>query len=147
MITAEKSFKSSDPKVYGAGDIIKPGLITDAIGMGRLAAMEIQAALNGKTFVYPEEHLVPRRRINTAYFGDEKTEIERCMSCGTCIFCDVCVERCPQEAITRDGEVFTIDTVKCTGCYTCVNVCPRGAIQEEMLAKSLEAASIEDADE
>jgi len=131
MVTADKSFKSSDPKVYGAGDIMKPGLIADAIGMGRLAAMEIHASLNGEKFVYPEKHLVPRRRINTVYFGGEKTETERCMSCGTCIFCDICVEKCPQEAITRNGEIFTIDSVKCTGCYTCVNVCPRGAIQED----------------
>jgi len=87
--------------------------------------------VQGKKFVYPEKHLVPRRRINTVYFGGEKTEAERCMSCGTCIFCDICVEKCPQEAITRNGEIFTIDSVKCTGCYTCVNVCPRGAIQED----------------
>ncbi|MCD6152567.1 MAG: 4Fe-4S binding protein [Syntrophobacterales bacterium] len=47
------------------------------------------------------------------------------------IFCDICVEKCPQKAITRNGEIFTIDSVKCAGCYTCVNVCPRGAIQED----------------
>ena len=133
MVTADKSFKSSDSKVYGAGDIIKPGLITDAIGMGRLAAMEIHAALAGEEFIYPEKDLVPRRRINTVYFGGETSEIERCMSCGTCIFCDICVEKCPQEAIARNGEIFTIDSVKCTGCYTCVNVCPRGAIHEEFI--------------
>jgi len=133
MVTADKSFKGSDPKVYGAGDIIKPGLITDAIGMGRLAAMEIHATLNGEKFSYPEKELVPTKRIGTVYFGSETTEIERCMSCGTCIFCDICMEKCPQEAMTRNDEIFTIDPVKCTGCYTCVSVCPRGAIQEEFV--------------
>jgi len=131
IATAEKSFKSSDLKIYGCGDIRRPGLITDAVGSGRLAALEINAILSGREFVYPEKNLIPKRRMNTLYFGDEKDEIDRCMSCGTCIFCDKCIESCPQGAITRSGEVFTIDPTKCTLCYTCVNVCPRGAIQSE----------------
>ena len=135
MITSEKSFRSSDIKIYGCGDIIKPGLITDAVGSGRLAAMEIQATLAGEEFVYPEKNLVPKRRIQTVYFGYEKDEIDRCMSCGTCIFCDKCIEQCPQAAISRNGEIFSVDPVKCTLCYTCVNVCPRGAIQSEYLEK------------
>lgn len=134
IVTAEKSFRSTDPKVFGCGDIRRPGLITDAVGSGRLAAMEIHALLNRETFVYPEKHLVPKRRINTLYFGTEEKEIDRCMSCGTCIFCDKCIDNCPQQAISRNGEVFTIDTGKCTLCYTCVNVCPRGAIQAEYFA-------------
>jgi NADPH-dependent glutamate synthase beta subunit-like oxidoreductase/glutamate synthase domain-containing protein 3/NAD-dependent dihydropyrimidine dehydrogenase PreA subunit len=133
MITSEKSFRSSDIKIYGCGDIYKPGLITDAVGSGRLAAMEIHATLAGEEFVYPEKNLVPTKRIQTVYFGGEENEIDRCMSCGTCIFCDMCIEQCPHEAISRNGEIFTIDPVKCTLCYTCVNVCPRGAIQSELL--------------
>ena len=135
MVTSEKSFRSSDIKIYGCGDIIKPGLITDAVGSGRLAAMEIQATLAGETFVYPEKNLVPTRSIRTVYFGDEEDEIGRCISCGTCIFCDKCIEQCPHEAISRNGEIFSVDPVKCTLCYTCVNICPRGAIQSEYLEK------------
>lgn len=129
IVTAEKSFKSSDPKIFATGDIIKQGLITDAIGMGRLAAMEIHATLSDEDFIYPEKTLVPKRRINIAYFGGETREVDRCISCGTCIYCDKCVEACPQGAITRNGEIFTIDAELCTACYTCVNVCPRGALQ------------------
>ena len=133
MITADKSSKSSDKKVYGCGDIVKPGILTDAIGSGRLAAMEIDANLTGKKFVYPEKRLVPTRRMQLIYFGDEKEDIDRCMSCGTCIYCDKCIDNCPQEAITRNGEIFTIDPARCSLCYTCVNICPRGAIQAEFL--------------
>ncbi|MGB4267854.1 MAG: FAD-dependent oxidoreductase [Spirochaetota bacterium] len=129
IVTAEKSFKSSDPKIFATGDIIKQGLITDAIGMGRLAAMEMHATLSDEDFIYPEKTLVPKRRINIAYFGGETREVDRCISCGTCIYCDKCVEACPQGAITRNGEIFTIDAELCTACYTCVNVCPRGALQ------------------
>ncbi|HOO89355.1 MAG TPA: FAD-dependent oxidoreductase [Syntrophales bacterium] len=131
IVTAEKSFRSSDLKICGCGDIRRPGLITDAVGSGRLAALEINAILTGTTFIYPEKNLVPKRQIKTIYFGDEADEIDRCMSCGTCIFCDKCIENCPQKAITRNGEIFTVDPLKCTLCYTCANVCPRGAIQAE----------------
>ena len=133
IITAEASFKSSDPKVYGCGDIIKPGLISDAVGSGRLAAMEVDARLTGKDFVYPRKDLVPQFRIQAVYFGEEDSDIDHCMSCGTCIFCDKCIENCPQEAISRNGEIFYIDKDKCLLCYTCVNICPRGAIHTDVV--------------
>jgi NADPH-dependent glutamate synthase beta subunit-like oxidoreductase/glutamate synthase domain-containing protein 3/ferredoxin len=130
VTTGEKSFKTSDPKIFASGDIVKPGLVTDAIGMGRLAAMEMHAMITGKPFIYPGSHPVSKRRMNVQYFGGEAREIDRCMSCGTCVFCDRCIEACPQKAICRNGEIFTIDPVLCTGCYTCVNVCPRSALQK-----------------
>ena len=132
IVTAEQSFRSSDPKVFGCGDIVRPGLITDAVGSGRLAAMEIDAVIKGQKFLYPAENPVSRHRIQTVYFGGEEDDIDHCMSCGTCIFCDTCIEQCPQEAISRNGELFTIDTEKCQLCYTCVSVCPRGAIHAEV---------------
>ncbi|MBW2560174.1 MAG: 4Fe-4S binding protein, partial [Deltaproteobacteria bacterium] len=98
---------------------------------GRLAAMQIHASLNDGEFLYPEKNPVPKSRINTVYFGGEAGDIERCISCGTCILCDTCIENCPQEAITRNGEVFTIDDSKCLLCYTCAAVCPRDAIQTD----------------
>ncbi|MDD5723409.1 MAG: FAD-dependent oxidoreductase [Syntrophales bacterium] len=131
MVTDKKSFRSSDPKVYGAGDLIAPGLISDAIGMGRLAAMQIHASLNDEDFLYPGKNPVPKSRINTVYFGGETGDVERCISCGTCILCDKCIENCPQQAIMRNGEVFTIDDSKCLLCYSCTAVCPRGAIQTD----------------
>jgi putative selenate reductase len=135
ITTSAGSFQSSDPAIFGCGDIVKPGLVTDAIGGGRRAAMELHAWLNGEEFTLPETRPVQPRRINTGYFGGEAREVDRCMSCGVCIFCDRCVETCPQKALTRNGEIFTIDPERCTGCYSCVNVCPRGAIQVEDVAE------------
>lgn len=135
IVTESLSFQSSDPKIFACGDIRKPGLITDAVGSGRLAAMEVHAHLRGEPFVYPASVPLPRRRVNTIYFGGETDEIDRCMSCGTCIFCDKCIENCPQKALSRNGEIFTIDSTRCTLCYTCVNICPRGAIQPGYLSE------------
>lgn len=129
LVTPEKSFRSSDPRVFGAGDVVRQGLITDAVGSGRLAALEIHSVFTGGVFHYPEKVPVPRNRIRTVWFGKEEEGVQRCLSCGTCIFCDKCVEACPQGALKRDGETFTIDEDRCTLCYTCVAVCPRGATQ------------------
>jgi formate hydrogenlyase subunit 6/NADH:ubiquinone oxidoreductase subunit I len=77
------------------------------------------------------KNIVPGRRINISYLGGETKDVDRCISCGVCIFCDKCIEACPQKALSRNGEIFSVDPVLCTGCYTCVNICPRGAIQKE----------------
>jgi putative selenate reductase len=131
LMTADKSFKGSDPKIFGCGDMLRPGLITDAVGSGRFAAMEVHAMLTGSPFIYPVKNIVPGRRINISYLGGETKDVDRCISCGVCIFCDKCIEACPQKALSRNGEIFSVDPVLCTGCYTCVNICPRGAIQKE----------------
>jgi 2-oxoacid:acceptor oxidoreductase delta subunit (pyruvate/2-ketoisovalerate family) len=44
-----------------------------------------------------------------------------------CAGCGICVDVCPQGAITMD-RVAKIDVNKCTGCSICVNECPRSAI-------------------
>ena len=44
-----------------------------------------------------------------------------------CAGCGICVDVCPQGAITMD-RVAKIDINKCIGCGICVNECPRSAI-------------------
>jgi len=47
---------------------------------------------------------------------------------GRCQGCWVCLEHCPSEAITRDGEISRIDYGKCVRCYCCQELCPHDAI-------------------
>ncbi len=134
VATAEDSFQTTNRTIFVCGDIRSPGLITDAVGQGRLAAMEMAAMLDGKEFVFPRTVPVEKKRIQTVCFEAEKNEPDRCMSCGTCILCDTCIDHCPQGALSRNGALFTVDPERCTMCYTCVSVCPRGAMQPDYIS-------------
>ncbi len=56
-------------------------------------------------------------------------EAERCLNCGVCNRCELCLIFCPDMAISRreDGG-FEIDMRYCKGCGLCAAECPRGAI-------------------
>ncbi|MBN1870642.1 MAG: 4Fe-4S binding protein [Candidatus Omnitrophica bacterium] len=51
-----------------------------------------------------------------------KVNIEKCFGCG------LCINNCPQGAISIIGDKASIDSVKCSDCGRCVQVCPQGAI-------------------
>ncbi len=56
-------------------------------------------------------------------------EATRCLNCGVCTECDVCLIFCPDAAITRAaGGGYAIAMDYCKGCGVCAAECPRGAI-------------------
>ncbi|HSJ09027.1 MAG TPA: NAD(P)-binding protein [Longimicrobiales bacterium] len=61
---------------------------------------------------------------------DALEEARRCLNCGVCNQCELCLIFCPDAAITRrpDGAGFDIDLDYCKGCGVCAAECPRGAI-------------------
>ena len=56
-------------------------------------------------------------------------EGERCFSCGTCIDCDNCVIYCPDLAVQRTEDGYTVLTDYCKGCGLCVKECPTGSMK------------------
>ena len=60
-------------------------------------------------------------------------EARRCLNCGVCNQCELCLIFCSDLAITRsaDGKGFDIDLEYCKGCGVCAAECPRGAIVME----------------
>jgi len=58
-----------------------------------------------------------------------------------CINCDVCVDECPNSAISMGEKIYQIDPSKCTECVghydkpTCVIVCPINCIKNDPLHK------------
>ena len=127
------------PGVFTAGDTTKPGRLVDAIGAGRQAALAVNAFLTETKFVGEQKNKIPATRLKTAYFKkchscdlpEVKDEYNRCISCGTCRDCHMCMKSCPENAISRNtlpegGFEYAVDANKCIGCGICAGICPSG---------------------
>jgi 2-oxoacid:acceptor oxidoreductase delta subunit (pyruvate/2-ketoisovalerate family) len=61
--------------------------------------------------------------------ADAMDEAQRCLNCGVCTECDVCLIFCPDAAITHaEGGAYVVAMDYCKGCGICAAECPRGAI-------------------
>ena len=129
--------------VFAAGDVIKPGRLTDAIGDAIKAAWFADQYVSGTKAEdmkpFPSKDKIPADRISKAYFDkchhcklpSPSADHARCVSCGTCRDCMMCIESCPEKAITRiekpDGTwEYVSDPDRCIGCGICAGVCPCG---------------------
>lgn len=45
-----------------------------------------------------------------------------------CMGCEACLNTCPTEAISKDGDVCKIDAETCVDCGACASSCPVEAI-------------------
>ncbi len=74
----------------------------------RLADIEIEANLD----LSPEKIL---------------EEASRCMSCGSCFYCEKCWMFCQDQAVNKPqnvGDLYTFKLENCTGCKKCAEECP-----------------------
>ncbi len=56
--------------------------------------------------------------------GDQKAVVDA----NLCTGCGICIDACPQQAITMDGDLAKVDPAKCDGDKACVDACPVQAI-------------------
>jgi ferredoxin len=138
FITVDDRFRSNDPQVFAIGDAVKPGILTDAIGAGRIAADTIDDLLKGKHETYDKLPPIDMARVKLEYydsrvlvFDDSSACASQCASCGACRDCALCETICPRGAISRhslndDAYEYVVDAERCIGCGFCAGACPTG---------------------
>lgn len=127
------------PGVFAAGDVVKPGLLVTAIGSGAEAAEAADAYLEGRPMPKSPARDMASSRLSLEYFSRVHREElpapaddhSRCVSCGSCRDCGMCLKSCPEKAISRveeaDGSyAYVSDPERCIGCSVCAGVCPCG---------------------
>jgi heterodisulfide reductase subunit A-like polyferredoxin len=91
----------------------------------KLHLFERQAGVEGES-LDPEER---RSTFDEVHLGLEDTsEAARCLSCGVCNECDLCITYCPEGVLKRVGHSLEFDYGYCKGCGMCVAECPRNVI-------------------
>jgi NADPH-dependent glutamate synthase beta subunit-like oxidoreductase/NAD-dependent dihydropyrimidine dehydrogenase PreA subunit len=138
FVQVNAAYQTTDPQIFAIGDVVKPGLLTEAIGAGRIVAQTICNLLEGKTDAGSNPAMIDRERVSLAYFDPRVTDYadlehcgSQCSSCGACRDCGICISICPQSAIRkieRDGDdyEYLVDENLCIGCGFCAGACPCG---------------------
>lgn len=152
----EQNFQTSDPSVFAGGDAVSgPGLVTEAIGAGRKAALGIDAFIAGRKFVAPEKveisyknvpnmeklhHLYEYRKISRV--DADKLDIVRQRANPDA---EIALPLTAEQAANESRRCIECGTYKvafvglrdcdffgavCLGCNTCSAICPQQAILE-----------------
>jgi len=70
-----------------------------------------------------------RSTFDEVHMGlEDAAEASRCLSCGVCNECDLCLTYCPEGVLKRVGHRLEFDYSYCKGCSVCMTECPRNVI-------------------
>ena len=129
--------QTSDVKVFAIGDVTGLGLVTHAIGQGRLVAETAHYQIMHAPRAPEIKQMISYDRIKREYYdacsGDFSAEKEgnKCLSCAACRDCHMCEATCYWGAISRNdlgsgAFEYVVDESKCIGCGFCAGICPCG---------------------
>jgi 2-oxoacid:acceptor oxidoreductase gamma subunit (pyruvate/2-ketoisovalerate family) len=149
---------SDGHRVGAAGDLLtNEGTVTAAIGCGREMALRLHEEWSGQKlrpikahdddviradrirfhlFTHStknREHATPVDSRRGAFAEVHRglanyNEAKRCLSCGVCNACDLCLVACPDGVVRRENGHLVFDYEYCKGCGVCVSECPRAVI-------------------
>lgn len=137
-VVVNDDYQTTDSRVFAIGDIVRPGLLTHAIGHGRRAAEVIDDIFNNRRPQSDTREMIDYTRMTLEYFDPRVIEFSdmnhcgaECSSCGSCRDCYICDSICPQAAISRNelsdgGFERVVDPDKCIACGFCADSCPCG---------------------
>jgi NADPH-dependent glutamate synthase beta subunit-like oxidoreductase len=145
--------------VWAGGDVASMArFVTEAVGMGKRAALDIDRRLRGAdaadadpqaavglaniaTFYHPKQARAAASRRSAAERLASGIEVQlgleleqalaeaaRCFSCGKCTACDNCFHYCPDLAVKRVEGGYEVLADYCKGCGICVRECPTGSM-------------------
>jgi NADPH-dependent glutamate synthase beta subunit-like oxidoreductase/glutamate synthase domain-containing protein 3/Pyruvate/2-oxoacid:ferredoxin oxidoreductase delta subunit len=138
FVAVNQKYQTSDPKVFAIGDAVRLGLLTEAIGAGRVAARAIDDLFRGREESYDQLPPIDAERVKLEYYDPRLRSFEDplscasgCASCGACRDCGLCETLCPQNAISRreleEGAYeYAVAADRCIGCGFCAGACPCG---------------------
>ena len=91
----------------------------------KLHLFERQAVAEGESL----DPIDRRSTFDEVHLGlEDAKEATRCLSCGVCNECDLCITYCPEGVLKRVGHSLEFDYGYCKGCGMCVAECPRNVI-------------------
>ncbi len=141
-VQADEMGRTTNPKVFVAGDVLSRGIAPHAIGHGIISAKALHAQLTGVEFSVDNRPTITHAEIGTQYYPVKRRqavknefsaqdEAGKCMSCGLCRDCGICAESCPEQAIYRvdtegGGFTYRVDETRCIACGFCAGICPCG---------------------
>ena len=138
FVCVNEQYQTNDPKVFAIGDAVRLGLLTEAVGAGRIAARAINNILRGHHDTYDHLPAIDQRRVHLEYYDPRGSTTDglnvcsqQCASCGACRDCGICETLCPGNAISRKelGEAkyeYIVNPDRCIGCGFCAGACPCG---------------------
>lgn len=138
FIVVNDMYQTTDPQIFAIGDAVRLGLLTEAIGAGRIAAEAISDIFEGKRPHLDKKTMLDPYRVKLEYYDPRLTSFHdvhecgtQCASCGACRDCGLCVTICPESAISRkdrgNGDFeMVVDPDRCIGCGFCAGACPCG---------------------